>query len=313
MPSKEWNWEYVPNFRAFLAQNFGDEVGRARRSAGLREVEIEADVERRCGVSQRPDRDEIDPGRGNVGDGLQRHSTGGFQSTRPAVMATASRSAATSILSSSTIRRRPRSPQLVIERHALRSRYAGCAAPLPRQRDGARDAIRTADRRQVVILDQHAIGQPEAAVRCRDVPPPSPARADRCGLASVHDARLRAAHRGDVPRGDRGHAGEMLQQVQGDALLGEQVARRSSTVAIGVMAATTSPSVTRVKVIAGSTRRKTSPATSSPEMTPAAQPSLAAVRLEPSVPRCRRRCPRREQGRGVETSRSRGDERDVRH
>jgi hypothetical protein len=81
----------------------------------------------------------------------------------------------------------------------------------------------------VVVLDQHAVGQSEAVV----VPATVTHRRllqraqTRRGLSGVHDARPGFTHGVDVARGEGGHAGETLQQVQPDALPGEQAPRRS--------------------------------------------------------------------------------------
>jgi len=80
----------------------------------------------------------------------------------------------------------------------------------------------------VVVLPQHRLSQ-RAAVR--DAAPYNhrvtlEGAQARCGLAGVGDPRLRPGHRLDRPARQRGDAREPLQEVERDALPGEQRAGR---------------------------------------------------------------------------------------
>ena len=151
-------------------------------------------------------------------------------SARPAVMATAfRRSAIVHVVEQHDVGAGLERLRQLVERRHFDLDAQGVRRPLPRQTDCARHAIRATDRCQVVVLDQHAIRQPEAVV----VPPTVTHRRllqraqPRRRLSGVHDARLRFAHGVDVARGQGGHTGETLQQVQRDPLPGEQAPRRS--------------------------------------------------------------------------------------
>ena len=118
--------------------------------------------------------------------------------------------------------------------------------------DAARD-------REVVVLDENAVVEAEAMVR-----PAARAHGvflDRAQagkrLADVDDARLRATHGLDDPRGGRGDAAHVADKVERDALGREQAARRGTfeRPLIASPAATWEPSTRMTEAtIAGSMR-----------------------------------------------------------
>ena len=105
-----------------------------------------------------------------------------------------------------------------------------CGAAFAGARDCLRHAVRATDRGEVVVLDQHAIGESEAVVVAAAV-------LDRqlfeqthagSGFPGVDHARDAALGFGDILARDRGHAGEPLHEVEGGALGREERAGRAA-------------------------------------------------------------------------------------
>ena len=119
-------------------------------------------------------------------------------SARPAVMATAFRKSATvHVVEQHDVGAGLERLRQLVERRHFDLDPQRVRRPCLASIDGVRHAIRAADGRQVVVLDQHAVGQPEAVV----VPAAVTDRRllqraqTRCRLSRVHDARLRARAR----------------------------------------------------------------------------------------------------------------------
>ena len=185
---------------------------------GLGPDQVEPEIEHRGRVGQRADRDPVRSG-GRVGpDGGQRHAAGHLGQDGPRRV---------EVRHGDGLDDRARVH--VVEQHGVGAGAGGLGHLVERvaldldhpprpQRAGPADRVGDARAGQVVVLDQHGVGQPGAVVGAAAGPhrrllEHAQARRRLAGVEHGH-RRVAVVRRGDELRGQRGHARQVAEEVR---------------------------------------------------------------------------------------------------
>ena len=145
--------------------------------------DFKADVDRRRGMRERADRDEVGAGRGELGNALERDAAGDFDLGAAAARARPPRECRSVVMLSTRMRLGAGRQRLVHLRPAspLRSRPAARADGARAAATAARDAAGQTD---VIVLDQDRVEEPDAMVRCAAGAAPRTSRARAASASS---------------------------------------------------------------------------------------------------------------------------------